>query len=58
MIKRGSATIVIILCSIVFMLYATSTYADVRHLRNKYNEYEEQIIEKYTTEYNNKIQEL
>ena len=34
--RRGSATLVIVLFSIVFMLYATSTYADVRHLRNKY----------------------
>ena len=58
MLKKGSATIVIILVSIIFMLYATSTYADVRHLRNKYTEYEEYIIEKYEIEYNEKIQEL
>lgn len=58
MIKKGSATVAIILISIIFMLYATSTYADVRHLRNKYTEYEEKIIERFETEYNEKIQEL
>lgn len=56
--KIGSATVVMILFSIVFMLYATSTYADVRHLRNKFNEYEQDIIERYETEYSNQIQEL
>lgn len=56
--KIGSATIVVILFSIVFMLYASSTYADVRHMKNQYNEYEKDIIEKYENEYNNKVQEL
>ena len=56
--RRGSATVVIILFAIVFMLYATSTYADVRHLKNKYNEYEQNIIQKYELEYNKKVQEL
>lgn len=56
--KLGSATVVVILFSIVFMLYSSSTYADVRHLRNQYNEYERYIIDKYETEYNNKVQEL
>ena len=56
--RRGSATIVVILFAIVFMLYATSTYADVRHMKNQYNEYERDIIEKYEMEYNKDIQEL
>ena len=56
--KIGSATIVVIMFAIVFMLYATSTYADVRHMKNQYNDYESHIIEKFETEYNNKIQEL
>lgn len=56
--KKGSATLVIIFFAIVFMLYASSTYADVRHLKNGYNEYEQDIIERYETEYNNKVQEL
>ena len=56
--RKGSATIVVIIFAIVFMLYATSTFADVRHMKNQYNEYEKQIIEKYEREYNNKVQEL
>ena len=56
--KIGSATVVVILFAIVFMLYATSTYADVRHMKNQYNEYERDIIEKYEVQYDNKVQEL
>ena len=56
--KKGSATIVIIIVSIVFMLYASSTYADVRHLRNSYKNYEQQIIEKYEQDFELKVQEL
>lgn len=56
--KLGSATVVVIIFAIVFMLYSSSTYADVRHMRNQYNEYESYIIENYETEYNNKVQEL
>ena len=56
--KIGSATIVVILFSIVFMLYASSTYADVRHMKNQYDEYERDIIEKYEIQYNNTVQEL
>jgi len=56
--KIGSATVVIILFAIIFMLYSSSTYADVRHLKNNYNEYEQDIIEKYEKMYNNNVQEL
>lgn len=56
--KIGSATLVVILFSIVFMLYASSTYADVRHMKNQYDEYERDIIEKYEIQYNNIVQEL
>ena len=56
--KKGSATLVVILFAIVFVLYSTSTYADVRHMKNQYDEYESYIIEKYDTEYNEMIQEL
>ena len=56
--KIGSATLVVILFAIIFMLYSSSTYADVRHLKNNYNEYERDIIEKYEQIYNNNIQEL
>lgn len=56
--KRGSATVVVVVVAIVFMLYATSTFADVRHMKNQYNEYEQKIIERYEAEYNSKVQEL
>ena len=56
--KIGSATVVVILFSIVFMLYASSTYADVRHMKNQYDEYERDIIQKYEIQYSNIIQEL
>lgn len=56
--KIGSATVVVILFSIVFMLYASSTYADVRHMKNQYEEYERDIIEKYEIQYSNIVQEL
>ena len=56
--RKGSATVVIVLFSIIYMLYATSTYADVRHLRNNYDDYEQRIIEKYETDYNNKMEIL
>ncbi len=56
--KIGSATVVVILFSIVFMLYASSTYADVRHMKNQYDEYERDIIEKYEIQYSNIVQEL
>ena len=56
--KIGSATIVIIMISMVFMLYASSTYSDVRHLKNKCNEYERNLTEKYEEEYNYLVQEL
>ena len=56
--KIGSATVIVILFSIVFMLYASSTYADVRHMKNQYDEYERDIIEKYEIQYNSIVQEL
>lgn len=58
MLKKGSATIAIIVMSIVFMLYASSTFADVRHLKNKYNDYEKYIIEQYEQEYQNTLYQL
>ena len=58
MLKKGSATVAIIVMSIVFMLYASSTFADVRHLKNKYNDYEKYIIEQYEQEYQNTLYQL
>lgn len=56
--KIGSATIVIIVFAVVFMLYSSSTFADVRHLKNNYEEYERDIIERYEEDYNLTVQEL
>lgn len=56
--KIGSATLVVVLFSVIYMLYATSTYADVRHMKNKYMEYEKEIIEKYEKEYNTLVYDL
>lgn len=56
--KIGSATVVVIVFAIIFILYSSSTFADVRHMRNQYDEYERDIINKYEIEYNNKLQEL
>ena len=53
--KRGSATLVVILFSTIYMLYTVSTYADVRHMKNNYEEYKEQIIEIYEREYEDMV---
>lgn len=56
--KFGSATLVIIISAIVFTLYATSTYADVRHMKNKYSEYEKSITSMFEQEYNDTADKL
>lgn len=49
---KGSATLIVIIASIVFMLYSQSTYADVRHMSNMQEQYEQNILEKYNNKYN------
>ena len=39
-------------------IYSSSTFADVRHLKNNYEEYERDIIERYEEDYNLTVQEL
>ncbi|MBR6688529.1 MAG: hypothetical protein IKL68_00740 [Clostridia bacterium] len=56
--KKGSATLVVILFSTIFMLYTVSTYADVRHMQKTYNEYEEEIINMYEKEYDEMVNVL
>ena len=56
--KKGSATVVIIIIAIVFTLYATSTFSDVRHLKNTYEKYEQELINRYEQDYDLKVQEL
>lgn len=55
---RGSATLIVIIASIIFMLYAQSTYADVSHMKSMYNSYEKDTLDRYNTEYNNKVNEI
>lgn len=52
---KGSATLIVIITSVIFMLYAQSTYADVSHMKNMYNSYEEEILNEYKKQYDNKI---
>lgn len=56
--KKGSATLVVILLSTIFMLYTVSTYADVRHMHKTYNEYEKEIVNMYEKEYNDMVNVL
>jgi len=56
--KRGSATLVVILFSTIYILYTMSTYADVRHMRRTYEEYKEEIIKMYDKEYENLVDVL
>lgn len=56
--KIGSVTLVVIISSIVFMLYATSTSSDIKHMKNKYNEYEKNIVEIFEKEYNQIVEQL
>ena len=56
--KKGSATLVVILFATIFMLYTVSTYADVRHMKRTYEEYENEIVNMYEKEYTEKINVL
>lgn len=53
--KKGSATLVVILFSTIYMLYSASTYADVRHMKRTYEEYKEEIVKMYEQEYENMV---
>lgn len=56
--KKGSATLVVILSAVVTILYASSTYADVKQLKKTYEEYEGKIIEIYENEYERDLNEI
>ena len=45
--NRGSGTLIIIISAIVFFTYATSTFADVRHMKYMQEKYEKNIKEMY-----------
>ncbi len=51
--NNGSGTLVVIISSLIFVMYASSTYADVRHLKHMEEQYEKKIIEVYAEDVNN-----
>lgn len=53
--KKGSATLIVILFSTIYMLYTASVYADVRHMVKTYDNYEKEIIDMYEKEYQEDI---
>lgn len=55
---KGSATLVVIITSIVFMLYAQSTRADVIHMTNMHEKYKVNILKNYEEQYQEKVKEL
>lgn len=44
---KGSGTLIVIISAIVFMIYATSTFSDVRHMKYMQEKYENNIREIY-----------
>lgn len=44
---KGSGTLIVIISAIVFIMYATSTFSDVRHMKYMQEEYENNIREIY-----------
>jgi len=43
--KTGSGTLVVVISSLIFVMYVSSTYADVRHLKYMQEQYEKKIID-------------
>ena len=43
----GSGTLIVIISAIVFLIYATSTFSDVRHMKYMQEKYENNIREIY-----------
>lgn len=50
--KRGSATVVIIITAVVFLVYISSTYTDILHLKKMHEKYYTNIQNMYDIEYN------
>lgn len=42
--RNGSGTLVVVISSLIFTMYVSSTYADVRHLKYMEEQYEKNII--------------
>lgn len=45
--RSGSGTLVVVISSLIFIMYVSSTYADVRHLKYMQEQYETTIINIY-----------
>lgn len=52
--KKGSATLTIIITSIVFLIYAASTFTDISHLKKMHEIYFDNVQEIYEDDYNYK----
>ncbi len=50
--KRGSAIVVVIITAIVFLVYTSSTYTDILHLKKMHEKYYTNIQNMYDMEYN------
>lgn len=50
--KNGSATVVIIITAVVFLVYISSTYTDILHLKKMHEKYYTNIQNLYDIEYN------
>lgn len=53
--KNGSATLIVILFSTIYMLYTASVYADVRHMKKTYDNYKEELVDMYEKKYQDDI---
>lgn len=56
--KKGSATLVIIISAIVFLIYATSTFADVRQMKQLHKEYVDEMVKHYENNYTTIVERL
>lgn len=48
---KGSGTLIVIISAIVFLIYATSTFSDVRHMKYMQEKYEDNIREIYESDF-------
>ncbi len=50
--KKGSATVTIIVTAVVFLVYIASAYTDILHLKKMHEKYYTNIQNLYEMEYN------
>lgn len=51
-LKKGSATVVIVITAVVFLVYISSAYTDILHLKKMHEKYYTDIQNLYNMEYN------